>query len=216
MITIRRVSVGTPRPIGNELVSAIGKRPVVAGPIRLSEINLDGDDQADRTVHGGPDKAVYAHPFEHLEAWAADLGQPGLPSTDAAPFGENLSTIGVTEETVSIGDVWRWGDARLQVCQPRTPCRKLTVHRGDAGVGPLMRSTGRTGWYLRVLDPGTVAIEGTIDVDPHPAGITVSAANAAMEDRRLENRALVERVVALGDVLAAEWRDPLVERLAAR
>ncbi len=214
MITIRAVRVARPAPLGDGLTSSIAKRPVDAAELRLSEINLEGDDQADRTVHGGPDKAVYVHPSEHLPLWADELDDPDLVESEVSPFGENVSTVGATEETVNIGDVWAWGDARLQVCQPRWPCQKLTVHRGSARVGPRMRQTGRTGWYLRVLQTGSVPTTGTIDVERHPAGVTVADAHAAMADRRVADRDLVERVVALGDVLAAEWLDPLVERLS--
>ncbi|MEM8747342.1 MAG: MOSC domain-containing protein [Actinomycetota bacterium] len=211
------VRVARPAPIGESalgLTSAIAKTAVEGTELHLGPINLAGDDQADRTVHGGPDKAVYAHPAEHLAAWATDLEEPELTSTGSAPFGENLSTFGATETTAHIGDLWHWGDAVLEICQPRWPCQKLTVHRASARVGPLMRSSGRTGWYLRVLRPGTVPTSGTIDVEPHSAGVTVFDAHRAMLDRRLDDRDLVERVAGLGGTLAAEWRMPLLERLA--
>ena len=213
MIDILAVRVATPAPLGGGLTSSIAKRSVDVDELDLSSINLAGDDQADRTVHGGPDKAVYVHPSEHLPMWARDLDDPRLDDPEISPFGENLSTRGATEDTVGIGDVWSWGDARLQVCQPRWPCQKLTVHRATPRVGPLMRSTGRTGWYLRVLQPGRVPCTGSIDVERHPDGVTVADAHAAMMDRHLVDRDLVERVVALGEVLATEWRAPLVERL---
>ncbi len=213
MIRIQTVRVSTPVPLGDELISAIAKQPVADDELELTSLNLAGDDQADRTVHGGPDKAVYVHPSEHLPNWAAGLEDDSIRDADVSPFGENLSTAGATEATVNIGDVWTWGSARLQVCQPRWPCQKLTVHRGNPKVGPMMRSTGRTGWYLRVLQPGVVPTDGTIDVESHPAGVTVADAHEAMLDRRLADRPLVERVVDLGDVLATEWRAPLLERL---
>lgn len=213
MIHIQAVRVSMPAPLGDGLTSAIAKRPVTDGELRLTTLNLAGDDQADRTVHGGPDKAVYVHPSEHLPQWAADLDDDTIEDAAVSPFGENLSTAGATEATVNIGDVWHWGNAQLQVCQPRWPCQKLTVHRGTPSVGPLMRSTGRTGWYLRVLEPGTVPTSGTIEVDPHAAGVTVMDAHAAMLDRHLDDRALVERAADLGDVLAAEWLNPLLDRL---
>jgi len=216
-ITIRQVYVGTPAPLGPpalELVSGIAKQPVAAAELALDVINLAGDDQADRRVHGGTDKAVYAYPSEHLPAWAQQLGQPEVLESATAPFGENVSTLGATESDVRIGDVWIWGTARLEVCQPRWPCQKLSVHRHTAQVGPMMRDTGRTGWYLRVLEPGVVPTAGTIDVEPHPAAVTVADAHQAMSDRALDDRDRAERVVALGDTLAAEWRNPLMERLA--
>ncbi len=215
-ITIRSIHIGRPQVLGDPTLginSGILKHRVDVAELALSSINLDGDDQADRAVHGGIDKAVYAYPSEHLSSWASDLDQPDLDDGDAAPFGENISTVGATEANVCIGDLWRLGDAVLEVCQPRWPCQKLTIYRRTAAVGGLMRSTGRTGWYLRVVQPGTVPTSGSISVERHPAGVTVLQANAAMLDRSLEDREMVAAVANLGDILAAEWRDPLVERL---
>ena len=218
LIVVVRVNVSGPRPLGaagSEIMSSIAKERVVAERLSLTELNLDGDDQSDRAVHGGVDKAVYAYPSEHLAGWAADLDQPDLPDSPTAPFGENISTRGVTEDEVCIGDVWRWGTAVLQVAQPRWPCQKLTLHRGTAAVGGLMRSTGRTGWYLRVLETGVVDVAGPITlVEPHPAALSVRTANDAMLDRSLTDRANVEALAALDGVLADEWRVPLLERLA--
>ncbi|MEO1058090.1 MAG: MOSC domain-containing protein [Actinomycetota bacterium] len=220
-IGIAGLYVGGPRPLGDDtlgITSAIHKRPVDADTsVALTELNLAGDDQADRTVHGGPDKAVYAHPDEHRSAWAADLDDATIDADrDAPAVGENVATLGADESTVRIGDVWQWGDAVLAVCQPRWPCQKLTVYRRSTKVGPLMRSSGRTGWYLRVLVPGTVPAAGPISVEPHPSAITVFDAHQAMLDRHTIDRALIERVVALGPVLADEWRLPLIERLGGR
>ncbi len=216
-IAVVSVNVSGPRPLGppgSEVTSAIAKERVIAGNLALSELNLDGDDQADRSVHGGVDKAVYAYPCEHLASWAVDLDQPDLAASSTAPFGENISTLGATEDDVCIGDTWAWGSAVLQVAQPRWPCQKLTLYRGTAAVGGLMRSSGRTGWYLRVLQPGLVDVAGPITVlERHPAGLSVRAANDAMLDRSLIGRSTVEALAALDGVLADEWRTPLVERL---
>ena len=220
VIAILRVNVSGPQPLGppaSEIMSSIAKRPVTVERLSLTELNLDGDDQSDRTVHGGVDKAVYAYPSEHLAGWAIDLDQPDLPDSPTAPFGENISTHGATENEVCIGDVWQWGTAVLQVAQPRWPCQKLTLHRGTAAVGGLMRSTGRTGWYLRVLETGVVDVVGPITViERHPAALSVRAANDAMLDRSLTHRSNVEALAALDDVLADEWRSPLVQRLDQR
>jgi MOSC domain-containing protein YiiM len=219
-IALAAVYVGGPRPLGDPalgLVSGIAKTVVDRqASLGLTDLNLERDDQADRTVHGGLDKAVYAYPTEHRAAWAVDLDQPDLAQPDpaVAPFGENVATIGPTEETVRIGDRWAWGTAVLEVCQPRWPCQKLTVHRAHARVGPLMRSTGRTGWYLRVVTPGVVPAAGPITlVAEHPAGITVADAHRAMLDRAATDRDLVAAVAGLGPVLADEWRVPLLDRL---
>lgn len=217
LIVVVRVNVSGPRPLGpagSEIMSSIAKEPVSVERLRLTELNLDGDDQSDRAVHGGLDKAVYAYPSEHLAGWAVDLDQPDLTDSPTAPFGENISTRGATEDEVCIGDMWRWGTAVLQVAQPRWPCQKLTLHRGTAAVGGLMRSTGRTGWYLRVLETGVVDVAGPITVvERHPAALSVRAANDAMLDRSLTDRSTVERLARLDGVLADEWRLPLVERL---
>ena len=194
MIDVVQVNVGTPQLLtdrgGERVFSAIAKRPVAPGTVLwLSLLNLAGDGQADLTVHGGPDKAVYAYPSEHLGLWADELGEP---LGDAA-FGENLSTRGVLETDVCIGDVWRWGDAVLQVCQPRWPCFKLALHRGRADIQQKFRASGRTGWYLRVLQPGEVVVGTPIDVVEHdPGRLTVADAHLAMGDRHLDDRARVD------------------------
>lgn len=217
LIVVQRVNVSGPRPLGSpgsEIMSSIAKQRVTVTHLTLTELNLDGDDQSDREVHGGVDKAVYAYPSEHLAGWAVDLDQPHLPDSPTAPFGENISTRGATEDDVCIGDVWRWGTAVMQVAQPRWPCQKLTRHRGTAAVGGMMRSSGRTGWYLRVLETGVVDVAGPITVvERHPAALSVRAANDAMLDRSLTDRSNVEALVLLDGVLADEWRLPLVDRL---
>ncbi|HOT81284.1 MAG TPA: MOSC domain-containing protein [Microthrixaceae bacterium] len=216
-IRLAAVNVGTPKVLadhgGDRVWSGIGKRPLPPDTtLFLSLVNLAGDGQADLTVHGGIDKAVYAYPSEHLPAWAAELGE----ALGDAPFGENLSTIGVTESDVRIGDRWEWGEALLEVCQPRSPCFKLALHRRRADIQQLFRQSGRVGWYLRVLHPGAVSTGSDISViERDAAGLTVADAHRAMGDRRLEDRTLVEALAA-HDRLADEWRLPLVERLARR
>lgn len=214
-IEILAVNIGTPRLLsdraGQRVYSGIAKQRVAPGTVLwLSLGNLAGDAQADLSVHGGPDKAVYAYPSEHLSGWTAELGEQLGP----AAFGENLSTFGATEDTVCVGDRWRWDDAFLQVCQPRWPCFKLALHRQRPDIQARLRSTGRTGWYLRVLEPGEVTVGSSIEVtEQDPAGLTIAQAHEAMGDRHLVRRDLVD---ALADhpALAAEWRDPLRQRLA--
>jgi MOSC domain-containing protein YiiM len=214
MIEVATVNVGVPQLLADgpqEVYSGIAKQPVPAGAkLWLSTGNLAGDAQADLSVHGGPDKAVYAYPSEHLAVWTRELGE----SLGPAPFGENLSTRGVIEADVRIGDVWRWDEALLQVSQPRWPCFKLALHRRRRDVQQRMRATGRTGWYLRVLQPGAVVVGTAIEVvERDPGGLTVVDAHLAMADRHLENRSRTEALAHLG-VLADAWRVPLQERLA--
>lgn len=219
MSTLRLLSVCVARPAtmpgvahrGRPVRSAIAKQPVAAAALALSATNLEGDAQADLSVHGGPDKAVYAYAAEHTPAWEAELGGPLGP----AAFGENLLTLGATEADVRIGDRWHWGDAVLEVCQPRTPCYKLALHRGTAEAGRRMRATGRSGWYLRVLRPGTVPVppaagDVQLEVEADPAGVTVLDVTEAA---RSGDPSAVARVLAV-TALAAEWRIALGDRLA--
>lgn len=214
MIGLAVVNVGTPTLLaetrGQKVWSGIRKHPVPpTGTLWLSAVNLAGDGQADLTVHGGVDKAVYAYPSEHLGPWHEELDADLGP----APFGENLSTVGALEHDVRIGDVWSWGEATLEVSQPRWPCFKLALHRGRADIRSRMRSTGRTGWYLRVLEPGEVGAAGPIHVRQDPAAVTVDDAHRAMSDHKLRDPELV-RAVSGHPALAEQWRSPLLDRLA--
>ena len=214
MIELAAVNVGVPIVLaavaGDNVWSGIRKRPVAPTDVLwLSTLNLSGDGQADLSVHGGVDKAVYAYPSEHLRAWSVELGDDLGP----APFGENLGTVGALEDEVRIGDVWSWGTALLQVTQPRWPCFKLALYRERAEVQALMRQTGRTGWYLRVLDPGEVPAAGPIVVAAQdPEGVTVRDAHLAMLDVHLQQPDSL-RAVANHPALAEQWRTPLLDRL---
>ena len=206
VVRLVSVNVGLPAVIGTRqgrpVHSGIVKRPV-AGPetLKLGELNLEGDRQADLSVHGGAEKAVYAYASDHLPAWRAELLRPDI---GVGFFGENLSTEGVIESEVTIGDVWAWGDALLQVCQPRWPCFKLTMRSGVSDMAARFRGSGRTGWYLRVLRAGEVPVAGPITVaERHPAGVTILDAHHAALPRAPGD--LVERVLAV-PALSPEWR----------
>jgi MOSC domain-containing protein YiiM len=208
MTTVQLVSVNVGLPVvigtrrGQPVRSGIVKRPVTGvETLKLSELNLEGDRQADLSVHGGPEKAVYAYASEHLPAWRAELGRPDV---GPAFFGENLSTEGVTESDVAIGDIWAWAEAILQVAQPRWPCFKLTMRSGVPDMASRFRGSGRTGWYLRVLRGGEVPVAGPITVaERDPGGVTIlDAHHAALPHASREQ---VERVLAVG-ALSPEWR----------
>ena len=200
------VNVALPEVIGTlrrdkPIVSGIAKRPVAGETLRLGALNLEGDGQADLRVHGGPDKAVYAYPVEHLPVWNAELGTAFGPGT----FGENLTTAGMLEDEARIGDVWTWGEARLQIVQPRSPCYKLAAITARPDIGKRLIRAGRTGWYLRVLEPGEVPVAGPIRVvERHPAGVTVLDAHRAT----LPGASRDERVrVAAVEPLADSWKE---------
>ncbi|HLY81839.1 MAG TPA: MOSC domain-containing protein [Acidimicrobiales bacterium] len=212
-VTIVSVNVALPKvlataPNGQQIWSAIGKVPVTVPELELTRTNLSGDAQADLEVHGGPDKAVYAYPADHFPVWSEQLGRPFGPGS----FGENLTTLGATETDTFIGDQWQWGEAVLEVAQPRTPCFKLTVHAGTADVGRRMRQTGWSGWYLRVVTPGTVPTSGSIAVRHHPARISVRDITRAAGSHDTD---LLDRLAAF-EPLAAEWRSHLADLAVSR
>lgn len=156
------VNVGRPRTVewrGRPVTTAIWKEPV-EGPVAIQGVNLAGDDQADRRVHGGPDKAVYAYAAEDYEWWGRTTGP-----LDPGTFGENLTTIGIDVTGSHIGDRWRVGSAVLEVAQPREPCFKLGIRMNDDAFPGRFERAGRPGAYLRVIVPGTVAAGDTIDVE---------------------------------------------------
>jgi MOSC domain-containing protein YiiM len=136
---------------GRLVKSAIVKEPV-EGAVLAADVNLSGDDQADRRVHGGPDKAVYAYATEDYEWWEQQLGRPLGPGT----FGENLTTVGIDLTQSAIGDRWRVGEAVFEVAQPREPCYKLGMRMGDAAFREQFEEAGRPGVYLRIIEPGLV------------------------------------------------------------
>lgn len=170
---IESVNIGTPRPaefMGRKATTAIWKSPVT-GPVAVRGVNLAGDDQADRRVHGGPDKAVYAYAGEDLDWWAARLGRPLPP----ASFGENLTTAGLELADAVVGERWQVGSSLFQVTQPRLPCYKLGIRMGDPTFPERFLEAGRTGAYLRIVEEGALAAGQTIEVVDRPAhGLTVT------------------------------------------
>ena len=154
-VTIAEVLVGRAEPFGpSSFSSAIRKRPVTES-INLASVGFAGDEQADRRYHGGPDKAVHHYPFEHYAMWCRERPVLALQLRVGA-FGENLSTRGMSEENVCVGDIFRAGSALLQVSQARQPCWKLNVRFGLNDMARLVQASGRTGWYYRVLEEGRV------------------------------------------------------------
>ncbi|MBX3540642.1 MAG: MOSC domain-containing protein [Chelatococcus sp.] len=155
MLRLENLLVGSVRPLGQtETPSGIDKHPV-DGPLRLGFEGLEGDAQGDRRHHGGPDKAVHHYPFEHYEAWRGEIGNRALLARPGA-FGENLSIAGLDEAAVAIGDVFRLGSAVVEVTQGRQPCWKLNIRFGVDDMASRVQTSGRTGWYYRVIETGLV------------------------------------------------------------
>src|SRR4051812_27531646 len=156
------VNTGLPREIEwkRKIVrTSIFKRPV-AGRVRVSTLNVEGDQQSDLTVHGGIDKAVYAYPSEHYSFWRTELRGMDLAW---GVFGENFTTVGLLEETLHIGDRLRVGSAEFVVTQPRMPCFKLGIRFNRSDMVKRFLQSGRTGFYLAVLKEGEVAAGDSIE-----------------------------------------------------
>ena len=168
------VNVGLPREVewrGRPVLTSIFKDPV-AGPVRVHRLNLAGDEQSDLSVHGGADKAIYAYPSEHYAYWREQLPEVEFPR---GAFGENLTTEGLQEDALRIGDRLSVGSAELVVTQPRLPCFKLGVRFERPDMVKRFHRSGRTGFYLSVLREGVLASGDSIQVHPegHP-GISVA------------------------------------------
>ncbi|HWP46090.1 MAG TPA: MOSC domain-containing protein [Candidatus Limnocylindrales bacterium] len=158
------VNIGSPRPItwkGKIVMTGIFKEPVRDRRILLQKYNLDGDRQADLSVHGGENKAVYVYPSEHYGFWQQQFPGMNLPW---GMFGENFTTKGLWENEVHKGDRFRIGSAEVMVTQPRMPCYKLGVKFGRADIIRRFLTSGRTGFYLTVLQEGEVGAGDVIEL----------------------------------------------------
>jgi len=176
---VESVNVGTPRAVevdGRTVLTAIWKHPV-AGRVALRGVNLAGDGQADRTVHGGPDKAVYAYGSHDTELWEAELQTPLGPGA----FGENLTIGGVAVSEAVIGERWRIADAELEVCQPRLPCFKLGLRMGDPAFPRRFAQAARPGAYLRIIREGDIGAGDVVEVLSRPGhGVTSALVSRAI------------------------------------
>lgn len=208
MARVLSVNVGVPRPApyrGKRVMTAIYKAPV-AGPVALHGVNLAGDDQADRSVHGGVDKAVYSYASEDYEWWGAELGRdPLAPGT----FGENLTTAGIDLGDSLIGERWRVGATLLEVSEPRFPCFKLGIRMGDQKFLKRFAAARRPGAYLRIVEEGELAAGDAIEVVSRPAHeVTIGL----FAEAYLGDRALLAELLA-AEALSPSWRAWIEERL---
>ena len=174
------INIGQPRTVdydGETVRTAIFKDPVDE-PVRLTRLGFVGDGQADRRVHGGPTRAAYLYPHEHYAHWKPRLGGGPLPF---GQFGENLTTDGLLETTMHVGDVYVLGAARVQVSSPRVPCFKLGIGTGDPSIVAPFLESGRLGTYLSVLEEGMVAPGDPIALlHRTPGAVSIAELIAAM------------------------------------
>jgi MOSC domain-containing protein YiiM len=208
------VNVGLPREViwrGKPVTTGIYKEPV-AGRVAVRALNLDGDRQADLRVHGGPDKAVYAYPSEFYELWSRER-----PELDFRPgtFGENLTTEGLLDENVSVGDRFRVGTAELVVTQPRLPCYKLGIKMGRDEFVTEFLERGLYGFYLAVVREGEVeAGDPIVEVSRDPRAVTVTEI-ARLYARDRNDIEGMRRAADL-DVLPEGWRHYFRKRVYGR
>lgn len=205
------VNVGLPRDViwkDRTVTTGIFKKPV-EGPVSLRKLNLDGDRQADLSVHGGQDKAVYAYPSEHYAYWR-DL----LPGTELrwGMFGENFTTEGLLEDRINIGDRFRIGSALVMVTQPRMPCYKLGVKFGRDDVVKLFLKSGRPGFYFSVLEEGEVTAGNSIELVARDHNDITVGDIARLYVSEKENTELMRRAVAV-EALPTSWRKFFSKRL---
>jgi MOSC domain-containing protein YiiM len=199
------IQVGTPRTVhteNQEVSTGIFKSPV-SGRLHLHWLNLDGDRQADLSVHGGRDKAVYAYPSEHYPFWENEL--PGVELPWGA-FGENFTTAGLLENTVCLGDQFRIGTAMVVVTQPRLPCFKLNLKFERHDMIKRFLASRRSGFYLRVLHEGEVSAGDEI-VQVHHDENRVSITDAMrIYLNEAPSNELIERALRV-EYLAESWRE---------
>lgn len=199
------VNVGLPREVswkGKTVSTGIFKQPV-SGRVMVRSLNLDGDAQADLTVHGGLDKAVYVYPFEHYEYWRGELLNTNLP---LGIFGENFTTTGLRETEVNIGDCFQIGAVKLMVTQPRLPCYKLGIRFGQPDMVKRFLASQRTGFYLRVLQEGEVGIGDTLELVSRDDNKITVADIIQLYVREKSDSELLHRVAQL-EALPQSWRD---------
>jgi MOSC domain-containing protein YiiM len=182
----------------------------VDGPLHLGSEGFAGDEQADRRVHGGPDKAVHLYPAVHYERLAQAFPE-AASQLKPGSLGENISSPTLDESRVRIGDVFGLGEARLQLCQPRSPCWKIDARFGVDGMAAYIAERHLTGWYFRVLLPGVVALGATLDlVEPGDEGLNLAQAQQLWHSHRPTPLAL--RQLAATPGIAAGWQRKIVER----
>lgn len=205
------MNVGLPREItwrGRTVRTSIFKTPI-DHRLRVTLLNLEGDQQSDLSVHGGVDKAVYAYPSEHYAYWRSELPRMDLPW---GAFGENLTTEGLLEENVRIGDRLRVGSAEFVVTQPRMPCFKLGIRFGRPDMVKRFLRSGLTGFYLAVFREGEVAVDDSIQFTAQEQGGLTVADIVNLYTVDADNQELLRRAIE-SSALPESWRDYFRKRL---
>ncbi|MDD1503716.1 MOSC domain-containing protein [Lysinibacillus sp. CNPSo 3705] len=206
---IHTLAIGMPKELhysnGRSMITGIEKRKVQE--VYLSARGFEGDDVADKKHHGGPDRAVCLYPAEHYIQWEQELGKP-LPT---AAFGENLTVTNMLEADICIGDIYKIGNAVIQVTQGRVPCSTIDKYAEASILLKRLIETGYTGFLARVLEEGTICADSKIElVEKHPEGISVLHCNEVY----FKNKdALAMKRIQVVDALAEDWKQKLEKRI---
>ncbi len=208
---ILSINVGQPRAVqagDRKVLTSIFKTPV-QGPVALRRYNIEGDRQSDLSVHGGPNKAVYLYPSEHYPFWAAQLPDLDLPP---GALGENLTTEGMLEDEVHIGDVFRIGTAAVKVSQPRMPCYKLAIRMNRSDMVKRFWASGRPGIYFSIVEEGQLEAGDRIDLlEADPRRVSVADV-VRVYKRETEDPDLFSRLMEAP--LSGSWKKEIRERWA--
>ena len=205
MPVVVSIQVGRPRVMaGEEPWATSFFKSAVTGPLSVETDNLAGDEQADLTVHGGPDKAVCVYSADHFPEWSRVLREGDL---GAGAFGENFSVSHMDETSVCVGDVYAVGTSLVQVSQPRSPCWKLAARWNRPDLPRLVLQSGRTGWYFRVLQRGVVSAGEELSLSDRPCGEwSIARVNDVSYATGRHKDAAARRALAACAPLALTWR----------
>jgi MOSC domain-containing protein YiiM len=213
-ISIPHLLIGRAKPFGpNGEPSAINKH-CVAYAARLTRMGLADDEHGDPRHHGGPDKALHHYPGEHYAAWRSELADVPAERWRIGGFGENLGPLGLTENEVCLGDLFRLGSALIQVSQPRQPCWKLNRRFGCPDMAARVQASGRTGWYYRVIEAGEVAPGAELILVDRPHADWPLARLLHYFYRDPLDRDALAAIAALA-ALTPSWRQQAAQRLAS-
>ncbi|MEX2416013.1 MAG: MOSC domain-containing protein [Paenibacillaceae bacterium] len=207
---VMSVNVGKPREVAyqNKFISTAIWKTAIQGPVMLTSTNLAGDGQADLINHGGKDMAVLIYSYDHYDYWEKQLNR----KLEYGSFGENVTVVGLTEHDVCIGDTFEWGEAIVQISQPRYPCYKLSIRHEAPEIPQLVLDTGFSGYYVRVLQSGLVSKEaGLRRLQRHPLGISIAAVSEAFINKSASTESI--RGILAVDELSESWKRKFESRL---
>ncbi len=193
---------------GRTVSTGIFKKPIT-GAVQVSKLGLQGDQQADLSVHGGIDKAVYLYPNEHFNFWSDQYPQREF---SAGLFGENLTTIGLLESEINVGDILRIGDVEFMVTIPRMPCFKLGIKMGDPGFIKAFLEANRSGFYLKVLKEGIIEADQPVAVTGGDGYGLKIAEVSRLYTLEKDNQTLLEKAVNAPN-LTSKWKEFFQSRL---